>query len=301
MDEIPENRIAAKDAILIAGPTASGKTALAVELAQRHDGLVINADSMQVYDILHVLTARPSNAELAAAPHVLFGHVSPLRAYSTGEWMRDVLHVLDTELDGRRPVFVGGTGLYFKALLGGLSDMPHVPDEVREAFRSQLMAAGPEAMHALLARRDPETARSLHPQDGQRILRALEVMEASGQPIGFWQARRRAAIIDPASARRIILQPEREVLRHRIAGRFHAMVEQGAVQEVERLLSLSPDPSLPAMKAIGVPEIASVLRGEQEMADAVAAAITATRQYAKRQMTWFRNQMDGDWERIPVS
>ncbi|MFP1633493.1 tRNA (adenosine(37)-N6)-dimethylallyltransferase MiaA [Zhengella sp. ZM62] len=301
MDDFPETRRAVENAILIAGPTASGKTAMAVDMARELDALIVNTDSMQVYDILNILTARPNEAELAVAPHVLFGHVNPKRAYSTGDWLRDVAEVLDTMDARRRVIFVGGTGLYFRALLGGLSVMPEVPPEMRAFYRSLLSEKGPEAMHALLGKRDPETANLLHPRDGQRIVRALEVLEASGRPIGDWQARPSMPFVDPASAQKYILQPPREVLRQRIAIRLQAMVANGALEEVETLLSLGLDPSLPAMKAIGVPEFAAMLRGEQSFDEAMSAAITASRQYAKRQSTWFRNQMGPDWTTIPAS
>ncbi len=274
---------------------------MAVDLARKSGAVIVNADSMQVYDILNVLTARPSEAELAAAPHVLYGHVTPLRAYSTGEWLRDVARFLQSLEPERRFIFVGGTGLYFRALLGGLSDMPDVPSEVRERYRAMLSDTGPEALHALLAKRDPDTASLLHPRDGQRIVRALEILEASGRPIGDWQARRSKPLVDPASAEKYILQPPREVLRQRIASRLQAMVENGALKEVETLLSLGLDPALPAMKAIGVPEFAAMLRGERTLDEALAAAITASRQYAKRQSTWFRNQMGTGWKTVPVS
>ena len=300
MDGSLERRQAVRDAILIAGPTASGKTALAVDLARQHGGVVVNADSMQVYDVLDILTARPSAAELAAAPHLLFGHVSPLRSYSTGEWLRDVVDVLERRLDGRKPIFVGGTGLYFKALSGGLSHMPMVPAAMRDRFRTRLNLEGPDAMYRELELKDAGTARQLNCQDGQRIIRALEVLEASGKSIRHWQSQRGSPVVDPGTARKIILEPDREWLRTRIERRFHTMIERGALAEVERLIGLSPDPALPAMKAIGVPEIMSVLRGERQLDDAVADAITASRQYAKRQMTWFRNQMDDTWERLPV-
>lgn len=274
---------------------------MAVDMARKHDAIIVNADSMQVYGVLNVLTARPSEAELAAAPHVLFGHVCPLKSYSTGEWLRDVAHALSSLDAGCRVIFVGGTGLYFRALLGGLSEMPDVPAGIRADYRMQLAEKGPEAMHALLGERDPHSAGVLNPQDGQRIIRALEVLHASGQPIGYWQAKRSAPLVDPESAQKYVLQPERAMLRDRIAQRFHAMVANGALNEVEALLSLSPDPSLPAMKAIGVPELTSVLRGEKSLDAAVSVAITASRQYAKRQETWFRNQMGPDWQRTPAS
>ncbi|PHP67805.1 tRNA (adenosine(37)-N6)-dimethylallyltransferase MiaA [Zhengella mangrovi] len=291
-------RTAVENAILIAGPTASGKTALAVDLARKHGGLIINADSMQVYDVLNVLTARPTADELAAAPHVLFGHVSPLETYSTGAWLRDAADVLTDRLQGRRPIFVGGTGLYFRALFGGLSEMPDIPADLRVRLREQMVAEGPEAMHRLLSSLDPAGAETFNPRDGQRILRALEVVEASGKPIAYWQEQRGAALVDDATSRKIVLEPDRRWLRNRITRRFELMMDQGATDEVERLLALSPSPDLPAMKAIGVRQIAAMLSGDLDAGSAIADAITASHQYAKRQSTWFRNQLGPDWERI---
>jgi len=288
-----------QDAILITGPTASGKSALAVRLAKAHGGVVINADSMQVYDTLRVLTARPSEEDMGGVPHHLYGHVPAGRHYSTGEWFRDAVTVLKTVRDaGQIPVFVGGTGLYFKALTGGLSDMPAVPDEIRAGFRGQLAIEGPERMHALLAQKDPETAAILRPGDGQRILRALEIIEATGQSIRVFQARQGPVAIDPENAMKMIVLPDRAILRQRINRRFEQMLDAGAVEEVRALLALSLKTEMPAMKAIGVPQIAAMLEGAMTREAVIETASAATRQYAKRQMTWFRNQLDETWERI---
>lgn len=287
------------DAILITGPTASGKSALAVKLARKHGGVVINADSMQVYDTLKVLTARPDEAEMGGIEHLLFGHVPAGAPYSTGAWLREAEAVV-TRLreEGRLPVFVGGTGLYFKALTGGLSNMPEIPSAIRDRLRARLKEEGPEPLHAELALRDPETAAELRPGDGQRIVRALEVIEATGKPIGFYRESRGPVVVDPERAQKIVVQPERALLHRRIERRFETMLASGAVEEVRALLALNLSPDMPVMKAIGVQQIAAMLKGEMSEAEMIAAGAAATRQYAKRQMTWFRNQLDESWQRV---
>lgn len=287
------------DAILITGPTASGKSALAVELASRHGGVVINADSMQVYDTLQILTARPSQEEMKGIPHHLYGHVAAKAAYSTGVWLREIFRLLEQLRQQRAmPVIVGGTGLYFKALTGGLSPMPDVPAEIRDGLRQRLIAEGAEPLYRELALRDPPMAASLKPQDGQRIVRALEVLDATGQSLTTLQGLAGPVIVDPARARKIVVLPERRVLHERIDGRFEKMLAAGAEQEVVDLLALDLAPEQPVMKAIGVSQIAAMLRGDISRSDVLALGAAATRQYAKRQMTWFRNQMDESWERI---
>jgi len=295
-----ENLLSAMNAILITGPTASGKSALAVEFAKQHNGVVINADSMQVYDTLCVLTARPSDEDMQGVPHYLYGHVPAKLAYSTGAWLRDVTELLPRlHADGRKPIFVGGTGLYFKALTGGLSDMPAIPEEVRNRLRSRLQEEGRDELYRQLRERDPLVAESLRPQDGQRIVRALEVLEATGRSIADFQAQTGPVIVDPSTSRKIVVAPDRAILHQRINGRFEKMLEQGAEDEVKTLLSLSLPPDMPVMKAIGVSQIAAMLRGELSRDEVLERGAAATRQYAKRQMTWFRNQMDESWERLP--
>lgn len=287
------------DAILITGPTASGKSALAVAMAQKHGGEVVNADSMQVYDALHVLTARPFEAEMGGIMHHLYGRVPAGAKYSTGDWVRSA-EVLVDEIRGRGriPVFVGGTGLYFKALSGGLSDMPAIPEEIRRKWRGRLTEEGAAALHAQLTVIDPKAAAVLGRSDSQRIVRALEVKEAGGRSIVELQAETGRAIIDPNRVEKLIVEPERSILHDRINRRFARMLDIGAVEEVRALLSLGLDPAMPMMKAIGVPQIAAMLRGEMSREDVIEKASAATRQYAKRQMTWFRNQLDASWRRV---
>jgi tRNA dimethylallyltransferase len=287
------------NATLIAGPTASGKSALALEIACERNGVIVNTDSMQVYDVLQVLTARPSAQEMESVPHRLFGHVHPSQHYSVGSWTADVNAVFaKSEMADRHLVFVGGTGLYFKALLGGLSQMPEIPDQVRSFWRERLQTLGAETLHAELVIRDAETAARLKPQDGQRIVRALEVFEASGEPISHWQRRLENALIDGPGVRKFCILPERDAVRARIDARFKMMVENGALDEVRNLLALDLDPSLPSMKAIGVAELGAYLRGEIDLQTAVERASAATRQYAKRQTTWLRHQFGTDWETL---
>lgn len=284
------------DAILIAGPTASGKSALAIELAERHGGVIVNADSMQVYDALRILTSRPSEADTARIEHRLYGHVPASRAYSTGAWYRDAGVAIDAlRKAGRTPVIVGGTGLYFRALLGGLSEMPAIPAAVRAAWRQRLEERGAKALHAELAMADPQAAEVIRETDGQRIVRALEVAEATGSSITVLQRNAGRPLVDPDRARKILLLPERDELDRRIARRFAGMVAAGAIDEVGALLAQALPAELPIMKAIGVRELQGVIDGKFSVADAETQAVTATRQYAKRQMTWFRNQLGGGW------
>ncbi len=252
---------------------------------------------MQVYDVLKVLTARPSDADMNRIPHFLYGHVPAAQPYSVGRWSRDVETLLrEGDMAGRTVIFAGGTGLYFKALLGGLSSMPAIPEAVRNHWRERLSREGSAILHAELQRCDPAVAARLKAGDGQRIVRALEVFEATGRSISAFQDGRGKALVDGNAVRKIVFRPDRDVLRQRIRARFENMMAGGAVEEVEALLALELAPDLPAMKAIGVREIAAFLAGRLSVDEAVERAAIATRQYAKRQMTWFRNQFGDDWE-----
>ncbi|OQM77397.1 tRNA (adenosine(37)-N6)-dimethylallyltransferase MiaA [Manganibacter manganicus] len=286
-------------AILIAGPTASGKSALALAIAERNGGVIVNADSMQVYSVLHVLTARPGAEELARASHWLYGHVDPAQAYSTGMWLRDVERLVGNgAISGRPVIFVGGTGLYFRALVEGIAEMPDIPAVIRNRWRAALHQKGAAALHEMLSLRDPAAGEQLRPTDGQRIVRALEVIDVSGRSILDWQAGVGRPLIDGLSARFIVVEPDRSELVARIEKRFDMMMEQGAFAEAERLGALGLDPMLPAMKAIGVRELLAAQMGKMTLDEAVQRAKTATRQYAKRQTTWFRHQLGPQWQRI---
>ena len=278
-------------ALLIAGPTASGKSALAIHLAKKFNGVVINADSMQVYQPLRVLTARPSVEEEAEVAHELFGHVGADQPYSVAHWLVDVTAVIGRVLaQGQLPIVTGGTGMYFRVLSEGLSDIPAVPDVVRARIRALEAEIGVAALHARLLACDPETALSLNPTDPQRVIRAMEVFEATGRSIRSLQGPRHGAVIDPARALAVFLAPDREVLRSRIDQRFDQMLRQGALEEVEALARLGLDPALPVMRAHGVPGLIGALRGDMPMDQAIDKGKADTRRYAKRQHTWFRHQ-----------
>ena len=287
------------DAILISGPTASGKSRLAIELARAHGGAVINADSMQVYRELRVLTARPSEEEEAGTPHRLYGAVPAATRYSVGVWLGDVAATLRAvREEGLLPIVVGGTGLYFKALTEGLAAVPPIPAEVRERVRDEASGLSSVELHARLAAVAPDDARQVRPSDRMRILRALEVYEATGRSLARWkEAEPLRPLIDPERTRRIVLSVDRAVLHERIAARAGQMVRDGGLAEAVALGELGLDPELPAMKAIGVRELLDHLAGNTSLDEAVAAMKTETRRYAKRQETWFRNQMEG-WEAV---
>jgi tRNA dimethylallyltransferase len=279
-------------AVLIAGPTASGKSALALALAERAGGVVINTDSMQVYRDLRILTARPTPEDEARVPHRLYGHVDAAVNFSAGAWVADAAQVLEeTWAQNRLPIFIGGSGLYFKALTRGLSAVPPTPPEIRDAVRSRLDRDGVEALHAELARRDPVSAERLKPRDRTRIARALEVIEATGRSLSDWHREGLPPLLPPGAFAALFLAPEREVLYARIDARFDAMLRAGALDEVARLAEHGLDPLLPAMKAHGVPAVIRLLKGEISLEEAATNGKADTRHYAKRQFTWFRHQL----------
>jgi tRNA dimethylallyltransferase len=284
------------DAVLIAGPTASGKSCTALTLAKATNGVIVNADSMQVYREAPILTAMPSDEDRRAVPHLLYGHVSVLELYSTGRYLEDATRALDEARRlGKLPIFTGGTGLYFSVLTEGISDIPKVPAEVRARVRARYEKIGVAALHAELAARDPETASKVRPSDPQRVMRATEVFEATGRPLAHWQRDVGKPVLDGLKLARFVMNVPRAELRARIEMRFKAMLCEGALQEAEALRGL--DPSLPAAKILGFRELWALQDGALPEAEAVELAVTATRQYAKRQTTWFRNRM-ADWDRL---
>ena len=280
----------AVSALLIAGPTASGKAGLAIKLAQRLGGVVINADSMQVYRDLRVLSARPTLAEEADVPHLIFGHVDGAVNYSVGLWLADVAAALaQARARGLLPVITGGTGMYFKALTQGLSEIPAVPLEVRAQVRAAGEGLVPQELHARLAACDPLMAGRLRPSDPQRILRALEVFAATGQSLAHFQGARSAPLLTDFVG--VFLVSDREALRARIDERFDAMLAEGALEEVRALAERGLDPALPVMRAHGVPALVAFLRGEISLEEAAAIGKADTRAYAKRQLTFARHQL----------
>jgi tRNA dimethylallyltransferase len=280
--------------ILIAGPTASGKSALALGLAERLGGTIVNADAMQVYRDLRVITARPTLDEEARVPHRLYGHVDAAENYSVGRWLADVGPAIDAiRAAGSLPILVGGTGLYFKALTQGLSAVPPVPAEVRASVRARMDAEGVAVLHAELIRRDPSVAH-LKPGDRTRVSRALEVLETTGRPLSDWHRDGLPPLLNAATALKIFLAPERDQLRQRIDVRFDAMLAAGALEEVRALAARKLDPLLPAMKAHGVPWLIRHLAGEITLAEAAEVGKNDTRRYTKRQFTWARHQLP-DW------
>lgn len=284
--------------ILIAGPTASGKSAFAVRLAEEIGGTIVNADSMQVYAELPILSARPSSQDTARVPHRLYGHVPAREAYSVGRFVREAEALLaDLAAEGARPIFVGGTGLYLKALLDGLSPIPAIPPAIREFWRREADRVGPAKLHRQLADRDPVTASRLSPTDPQRIVRALEVLESSGRPLWEWQNEPGRPVVKAEETVQLVLLPDREVLHRQSDARFDRMMRAGALEEARAVSNLDLDPALPAMRALGLRPLIAHLRGEMPLDEAVAEGKAETRRYIKRQATWINGNMKS-WKRI---
>jgi tRNA dimethylallyltransferase len=282
--------------ILLAGPTTSGKSALALILAQALGGIIINADSMQVYRDLAIITARPTLADEARAPHLLYGHVDAGENYSVGRWLLDARAALaQAERQERLPIFVGGAGLYFKALTRGLAAVPPIPPDVRASIRARLKAEGAAVLHDELALHDSGSAARLMPDDRARVTRALEVVVATGRSLSDWHREGMPAPVDAARAVKIFLSVDRAELYRRIDARFDSMLAGGAIEEVKALAARDLDPALPAMKAHGVPWLIRHLRGEISLAEAAEGGKRDTRRYTKRQATWFRHQLP-DWQ-----
>lgn len=285
--------------MLIAGPTASGKSALAVAVAKAcGDAAVVNADASQVYADLAILSARPTAAEMGGVPHHLFGHIDAAEAHNVARWAAEARDAIGrAHAAGDIPILVGGTGLYLRTLLFGIAPVPAIDPDIRAAVRALPV---PEA-HAALIQADPEAAARLNPADTTRVARALEVVRATGRTLGDWQQAREGGIIDAITLAPLVLLPPRDELRERCDRRLVQMFEQGTIAEVEALLARDLDPDLPAMRAIGVPQIAAYLAGAIGRDDALTQAQAATRQYAKRQFTWFRHQPPADWPRHAMS
>lgn len=285
-------------AILIAGPTASGKSAAALSLAEKLGGVIVNADSMQVYRELRILSARPSVEDEARAPHALYGFVPAAQAWSAGRWLEEMKAALaGARQNGQIPIITGGTGLYFKALLEGLSPIPEIPDDVRARWREQARSSSAEDLHRLLGERDPRMAALLRPSDPQRLVRALEVFEATGRSLAQWHDAPGQPLLHAGDVALIFVTRPRETLYARIEARFDAMIGAGALDEVRALVRQDLDSGLPVMRALGVRPLGQYLRGEMSQDEAIMRAKTETRRYAKRQLTWARSNMIA-WQHI---
>jgi tRNA dimethylallyltransferase len=285
--------VAQQRAVLIAGPTASGKSALALAKARELGGTIVNTDALQVYEGLRLVTARPGDDDISLAPHLLYGTVDPATRFSTGDWSRAAEKIIR---DAVAPlVFAGGTGLYFESLISGFAEVPEVPDEALAQATREVAGLDRDARGKLIAARDPVLAARLKAPDPQRVIRALAVLHATGRSLATFQDELHRPLLEGWEVERIVLNPDRDVLRDRIARRFDLMLEQGAAEEVGAFLARDLAPSLPAMKAIGVREIGDWLGGHSTREEMIERAVIATRQYAKRQRTWFRGRM-ADWE-----
>ena len=282
-------------ALLIAGPTASGKSRLALQLAQAYKGSIINADSMQVYAEMRILTARPSKSETDTVPHYLYGHISATQTYNVAIWVKQAMAAIEEiEAGGRLPIFVGGTGLYFRALLEGLADIPDIPPAIRAAMRKRLAAEGLASLYEGLQEIDPTAHQRLAANDTQRILRAWEVYQATARPLSDWQKEAQKKPPMPpftGTTRRLLLMPDREWLYARCNQRFADMLAAGAMAEAQKMAAMRLPADAPPMKALGLPALLAVLDGTETLENAQSLAQQQTRNYAKRQMTWFRNQI----------
>ncbi|MEP3677077.1 tRNA (adenosine(37)-N6)-dimethylallyltransferase MiaA [Sulfitobacter sp.] len=282
------NRLPPAQPVLIAGPTASGKSALALRIAQESGGVIVNADASQVFACWQVISARPNADEVAQAPHALYGHLDDQAPYSTGHWLREVTEII---AGGLRPIIVGGTGLYFQALTEGLAEIPATPPELRAQ-------ANDIPLETLIEQLDPATASGLDLANRARVQRAWEVYTATGRGLAAWQAETPAPLLPLEQCCALALDVDRDWINERIERRFDLMLEAGALDEV-RAVAPHYDPTLPAHKAIGVPELMAYLRGDLTLEQAREAAIIATRRYAKRQRTWIRSKM-GAWHKLPL-
>jgi len=288
----------AKPTVLIAGPTASGKTGLAIKIAERIDGIIINADALQVYAKWRVLTARPTDAELACAPHHLYGHVDEHRDYSVGEWIKDVDECL--KASDKPAIIIGGTGLYFGALLNGLSEIPPIPPDIRAVGDAHRLRYGVHWFQKHLVARDPETYAKLDQNNPARLQRAWEVLEATGKGLSYWHARPTRSLVTLEDTTPILLNWLPENLNSRIDKRFDLMMESGAIEECEAANASGFKANLPANRVIGAKEIIEAIDGKITMQEAVIKSKTLTHQFAKRQRTWFRSKMQ-NWQQVNMS
>ena len=287
-----------KRAILIAGPTASGKSSIALSVAKALDGVIINADSMQVYKGLKIITARPGADEMDAIPHALYGVRDPGESYSVADWMAAAKLAAEAAwADGKIPIFTGGTGLYFKALVDGIVDIPEVPEHIRLRLARRVEKEGLLPLFMELGNVDPEIVKTLKPKDKQRILRALEVHQATGKPLSYWQAQNQKPVLPGTDFLKIVIQSPPEELNEKILARLKKMLDHGVVIEVGNFRAKSLSPNLPAAKALGLRPMLRYISHEVNLNEALDLATIETRQYAKRQRTWFRNQCQ-DWHTV---
>ncbi|HEY1096501.1 MAG TPA: tRNA (adenosine(37)-N6)-dimethylallyltransferase MiaA [Alphaproteobacteria bacterium] len=277
--------------LIISGPTASGKSALAIALAKKINGIIINGDALQIYQELRILTARPDEADERQVPHALYGFHSILNPYAVTDWLRDIKPVIETAWrKGQMPIIVGGTGFYLHALLHGLAPVPDVPETIRAATMALYENLGHDAFRAQLRDIDPVLAETIKPNDRQRLVRAMEVYQATGQPLSFWQQQPRVTLFPDLQSHAILLDPPRDILYERINQRFEKMIQAGALTEAHEVEKLNPDPALPGCKALGLAPLRDYIKGKITLPEAIEIGQTTSRQYAKRQVTWLRTQ-----------